>query len=378
MPSAVKFVLAAVVLAAVVLAAGLTPASAADRNLIFAIGLPPIHTWSKTLAYVDEHIEERSNGSLATEVFYGSLLNLKQGLLGVRDGIADAALLVPGYHPAEMPQVNLILDLAMLGHNATVLSAATSEYMFTCPECLAESEANGSVFLAMTSNAPYMLLTTEPMVTLESLRGKNIRSFSAFGRWVEYMDGIKMSLSANDIYDALSRGTLDANLHPATELYNLNFKDVAKYITRLPLGTYHGNQFNMNIDTWRGLTAEQRRLLLDLFAEAAALTTVQFQTFNDDILSGAGAEDGIQVLEPSPELVAATEQFIAEDMANMDAMARKNYGIMDAAPRIERFTALIEKWRGQLAGIDATDVAAVTALYKSEIWDKIDAATHGM
>ena len=373
MPSAVKFVLAAVVLAA-----GLTPASAADRNLIFAIGLPPIHTWSKTLAYVDEHIEERSNGSLATEVFYGSLLNLKQGLLGVRDGIADAALLVPGYHPAEMPQVNLILDLAMLGHNATVLSAATSEYMFTCPECLAESEANGSVFLAMTSNAPYMLLTTEPMVTLESLRGKNIRSFSAFGRWVEYMDGIKMSLSANDIYDALSRGTLDANLHPATELYNLNFKDVAKYITRLPLGTYHGNQFNMNIDTWRGLTAEQRRLLLDLFAEAAALTTVQFQTFNDDILSGAGAEDGIQVLEPSPELVAATEQFIAEDMANMDAMARKNYGIMDAAPRIERFTALIEKWRGQLAGIDATDVAAVTALYKSEIWDKIDAATHGM
>ena len=365
-------------MALALLAGGLTAANATAKDLTFAIGLPPIHTWSKTLAYVDEHIDERSGGALSTEVFYGSLLNLKQGLNGVRDGLADAALLVPGYHPAEMPQVNLILDLAMLGHNATVLSAATSEYMFTCPECLAESEANGSVFLAMTSNAPYMLLTTEPMTTLESLRGKNIRSFSAFGRWVEFIGGIKMSLSANDIYDALSRGTLDANLHPATELYNLNFKDVAKFITRLPLGTYHGNQFNMNIDTWRNLTTDERRLLLDLFAEASALTTVQFQTFNDDILNGGGAADGIQVLEPAPELVAATEQFIAEDMANMEVMARDNYGITDAEPRIARFTALIEKWRGQLAAIDATDVDAVTALYKREIWDRVDAATHGM
>jgi len=357
---------------------GLSTTNAAGKKLTFAIGLPPIHTWSKNYEYVDKHLKARSGGELTSEVYYGSLLNLKQSLTGLRDGIADSAMLVPGYHPAELPQTNLIIDLAMLGQNATVLSAAVSEYIFSCAECLEESEANGSVFVAMTANAPYMLLTTKPMTTLESLKGKKIRSFSAFGRWVEYMGGIKMSLSANDIYDALSRGTLDANLHPATELYNLNFKDVAKFVTRLPLGTYNGNQFNFNTRTWRSMTTEQRRLMLDMFAESAALTTVQFQTFNDEILATKAAADGIKVLEPSPELVARTRSFIEQDMANMDAMARKNYNIKDAPARIARFESLIEKWRGLLAKIDATDVGQVTALYKREIWDKVDAETHGM
>lgn len=175
-----------------------------------------------------------------------------------------------------------------------------------------------------------------------------------------------------------ARWTLDANLHPATELYNLNFKDVAKFITNLPLGTYNGNQYNFNINTWRELTDDQRRLMLDMFAEGAAMTTVEFQTFNDQILTTRAAEDGIQVVDPSPELVAATEKFIAEDMANMDAMAKENYNIQDAPARIARFEGLIEKWRGLLGTIDTTDVAAVTALYKKEIWDKVDAETHGM
>ncbi len=371
-----KLVISAVTTALMI--CGLSTAIAADRKLTFAIGLPPIHTWSKNYEYVDKHLEKRSGGKLESEVYYGSLLNLKQSLTGLRDGIADSAMLVPGYHPAELPKTNLIIDLAMLGHNATVLSAAVSEYIFSCPECLKESEANGSVFVSMTANAPYMLLTTKPMTTPESLKGKKIRSFSAFGRWVEYMGGIKMSLSANGIYDALSRGTLDANLHPATELYNLNFKDVAKYVTKLPLGTYNGNQFNFNTRSWRSMTTAERRLMLDMFAESAALTTVQFQTFNDEIITSKAAADGIKVVDPSPDLVAKTNAFIAQDMKNMDAMARKNYNIKDAPARIARFEGLIEKWRGLLAKIDATDVDQVTALYKKEIWDKVDASTHGM
>jgi hypothetical protein len=59
-------------------------------------------------------------------------------------------------------------------------------------------------------------------------------------------------------------------------------------------------------------------------------------------------------------------------------MALDNYGIKDAGARIATFKGLIEKWRGLIDGVDKTDVAAVTALYKQEIWDKVDAKTHGM
>lgn len=364
--------------AALMLAAGSAASPATAKDLTVAIGLPPVHMWAKVYDYIDENIEERSDGTLETEVYYGSLLNLKQSFTGLRDGIADMAMLVPGYHPAEMPQTNLMIDLAMLGDDAVVLSGAATEYMFTCPECLEESVDNGSIFFAMTANPAYMLQTVEPMDTVESLQGKKIRSFSAFGRWVEYVGGIKMSLSANDIYDSLSRGALDANMHPATELVGLNLKDVVKYVTRLPLGTYNGNQFNMNTDVWRGLTQEQRRELLDLHAEAAAYAAVEAETQNEDILNRIAAEEGIEVLEPSPELVALTAEFVAQDMTNMDQMAKDNYGIQDAPARIERFRGLIEKWRGLIANVDATDVAAVTEVYKREIWDKVDAGAHGM
>lgn len=365
-------------IAAAVVASGLTVAQAAERELTFAIGLPPNHMWSVVYDYVDEQIAERTEQALEAEVFYGSLLNLKQSLTGLRDGIADAAMLVPGYHPAEMPQTNLMVDLAMLGEDAVVLSAAASDYMFTCEECLQESIDNGSVFLAMTANPAYMLLSIEPMTTVESLQGKKIRSFSAFGRWVEHVGGIKMSMSANDIYDALSRGTLDANLHPAVELWGLNFKDVVKYVTRMPLGTYNGNQFNINTDVWRSLPVEQRAQILDLFAEGAALAAVKAQAENEEILDVKAAKEGIEVLDPSPELVAATEEFVEQDMANMEQMALDNYGIEDAGERIERFEGLIDKWRELLADVDTTDVEAVTQLYKQEIWDKIDPETYGM
>jgi TRAP-type C4-dicarboxylate transport system substrate-binding protein len=365
-------------LAAAMSVCAAAPALAAERDLTFAIGLPPIHMWATVYEYVDENLESRTNDALGVEVYYGSLLNLKQSLTGLRDGIADSAMLVPGYHPAEMPQTNLMVDLAMLGEDAVVLAAAASEYVFTCPACLKESEDNGSIFIAMTANPAYMLQTVKPMVTLEDVKGKKIRSFSAFGRWVEYVGGIKMSLTANDIYDALSRGALDANMHPATELVGLNLKDVVKYVTRLPLGTYNGNQFNFNTKSWRSLSPELRRNMLDLFAEAAAKAAVEAQTQNDEILDVSAAKDGIEVLEPSPDLVAATKAFVAQDMAAMEQMALDNYGIKDAGARIATFKGLIEKWRGLIDGVDKTDVAAVTALYKQEIWDKVDAKTHGM
>ncbi|WP_420394731.1 C4-dicarboxylate TRAP transporter substrate-binding protein [Acuticoccus sp.] len=363
---------------AATIAIGATAGTASAEELSLAIGLPPIHPWSMTYTYVDENIEEATGGKYSAEVYYGSLLNLKQSLTGLRDGIADAAMLVPGYHPAEMPHTNLVVDLAMLGDDSVSVAGAVMEYMFTCPECLEESEDNGSVFVAMNVNPVYMLQTMEPMTTPEDLQGKKIRSFSAFGRWVEYVGGIKMSMSANDIYDALSRGTLDANMHPASELYSLNFKDVVKYITNLPLGTYNGNQFNFNIDTWQAMPEEDRRAIFELFAEAVAHAQVGAENFNDEVLATRAPADGIEVVEPSPELVALTERFIEDDLAKMDEMARENYGIEDAPARIERFQGLVDRWKSLTSEIDDSDPEAVATLYKREVFDKVDMANHGL
>lgn len=355
-----------------------TMASEAEE-LTFAIGLPPSHSWSEAYKYMEEHLAERTNGTLEPKVFYGSLLNLQQALTGVRDGIAQVGFLVPGYHPAELPQTNLIVDLAMVGDDAPVMSAATTEYLFTCPECMAEYKNQGSVFTGMSSNSPYMILSKGPMTTLDSLKGKKLRSFSAFGRWAEYVGAIKVSMSANDIYEALSQGVIDANLHPPSELYNLNFADVVTHVTRLPLGTYQGNSlFNVNNGVWASWTPEQRAAFLEVAAEANAYSSVKHEQFNQQVLNEKAPAGGIKVVEPSPELTAKTREFVEQDLKGIAELAAERYGIDDAQARIDRYRELVKKWKTLLGGIDASDWKQVAELYKKEIYGKVDPASFGM
>jgi len=82
--------------------------------------------------------------------------------------------------------------------------------------------------------------------------------------------------------------------------------------------------------------------MLDLFAEAAALTTLVFQRFNNKILCPKTSQDGIEVLEPFPELVELTERFIMEDSVLI--LIKWPYSIQDAPEGVHRFQNLIMRW----------------------------------
>ena len=91
-----KLVISAVTTALMI--CGLSTAVAADKKLTFAIGLPPIHTWSKNYEYVDKHLEARSGGKLESEVYYGSLLNLKQSLTADQCAVKPPSCHDPSHH----------------------------------------------------------------------------------------------------------------------------------------------------------------------------------------------------------------------------------------------------------------------------------------
>lgn len=367
------------ILAATALSVAFTGAAHA-KELRFAIGVPDKFTIVKAMQYFEDTIPGRTNGEITAKLFTGSsLMSFSETLTGVRDGIADMGYVVSAYHRAELPESNLIGDLGMTGAHPIVMAGAASEYCFTDAECTDEYQRMGQVFLGFASTPPYRLISKEPLETLDDIQGKKIRSFSAYGRWAQDLGGTQVNLPAGEIYEAFTQGTIDVNMHPYEALVTLNLADVAKYVTDIQLGTFYINAlFNTNQDLWQSLSAEKRIAIMDTAAEgigrAASATFVEDQQFHN----GGAAALGVTVVQPDQAVIDATQAFLAKDVPGIAQLNEEQFGVTGAAPKIDRFRALIAKWEGLVAGVDAADPAAVASLFQANLFGGIDKSTYGM
>ena len=194
------------------------------------------------------------------------------------------------------------------------------------------------------------------------------------------MGAVAMSITPNEIFEAMSQGNLDGALVPVSELTNLRLVDVVKHITLdAPMGTYHGMEIlNMNRNTWRSLTDAQRRAVLDSAAIGSAVISQRYLGDVERNFAEAKKKN-IQVHRAAPDLVAKSKAFAEADLGNVAASAEKDYGIKDAAAKAARFRQLVQKWEKLIpADIDKADPKVLSDIYQREIYSKIDPKTFGM
>ena len=354
--------------------AALAAQSASAEQIRIAVGLTGDNPLVNGMHRFAEQLEAETRGKWTGRIFEMSLLNLAESMTGVRDGVAEVTYVVPAYHRAEFGLTNLIVDMATATTDPVVMSAAASEYVFNCPECLAEYAAEGQVFMGLSAIGPYYLQSNEPLTEPGDFTGKTIRGFGPFGRWVEAMGASPVVMSANDVYEAFSQGQIDGNTHTPETLQSQSWGEVVDYLLLEPIGIYAGNaNFNTNRELWNKLPVEERRAFLNAAAYGHAWTTVTYDGVNRGFLADL-ASVGAKGVEASEEIARRSEAFRAGDG---DAVARINtdqHGIGDASERVARFRELVAKWEGLIAGIDRSDVNAVVELYRKEIFDPIDPA----
>ena len=223
------------------------------------------------------------------------------------------------------------------------------------------------------------MLCTQPIRTLDDLKGKKFRSAANnFARWAEYFGGIAVSLPANDVYEAMGQGVVDCAMMSATELSNFSLFDVTKAVTTgIPGGVFAGVATNnVNTEVWRSLTTEQRATMIKASAYAQADFTWKFYADAKANLEAAPSK-GIEIIKASPEIVAASEEFVKQDMKTTAEQYERDYGVSDAAAKIEIMRKLIEKWKPLTEGM-ADDTDRLAQLYWDEIYSKVDPATYGM
>jgi TRAP-type C4-dicarboxylate transport system substrate-binding protein len=356
---------------AVALAACVAVTPAVARDLSMAPGFAPGSIVNQGAEAFANKVTELTGGDITFTIHPLTLLSVPQMLNGVRDGVADVGTILPMVFAAQFADVNLISDLAMLGTYAPAMAGATTEYILTCEPCLAEYEKNNVVYLGSGSTPEYGIQSTRPFTAAEDLRGAKLRSPNAtFNRWIEHFGGVALTLPGNEIFEAVKQGVVSGALLSSGELRNIRMIDIVTDVTvGVPGGTYNTiNIANVNRDLWQELTPEQRKAMVAAGAHAIAETTVGYVKDGAAALEAARAQ-GIKVHEASPEFVAASQEFVKQDLAKIATLAGER-GVQDAEAKIARFSDLVTKWQGLTDGVELS-AEALGELYRKEIFEPL-------
>lgn len=353
-------------------------ATVAEERVTISSWTSPKHPTSKGHQIYADLTEAEFPDAFEFKVFNGgALLGAKPTMSGLRDGVAQMGILALTYFKAELPHAQMIADMALLGDNQYVMNGATTEFvMLNCAPCRAEFSKNGIVMLGGLSTAPYVLISKEPIVTIEDMKGVKLRTGgSAWDRWAVSVGATPVGVPSSEMHDALGHGVVDAAVQPIGALKSHSLIDVAKHLTTLPLGTYHSaGNFFVGKGFWEGLSTEQKSQFLANIPLASALTEKGYGDVDEEVLKEA-AGLGLTVHEPSAELLANITAFRTMDLADIAKIAKEKHGIENPGPLLDTYVALIEKWAALVEPING-DADAYAALLEQEIYSKIDVATY--
>lgn len=372
-----------------VLTAGALLAGVAEaRNLRYAVGYPPGTIGAEAGAVYADALKEFSGGDLTARVYPLSLLNFREATEGIRQGIADGAWVVLPYFPKEFPHANMIAELSMMlelsdsnsEKGGLAFAGAMSEYIFLkCPECVNEFAQHGHVFAGSSASSPYNLICTKPVTSVADVKGTRIRDGGPqYSRWMRAFGAHGVAMSANDVFSALSQGVVDCTATPVSDLNNFRLMDVATHVTvGAPGGVAAGIAANnTNIGTWRSLSADQRRALLRASAVLSAEIAWRFLDEAKVAVEQARKNKRISVLEPEPELVEATRDFIRGDLGGITSSYSERYGVKRGDEIVAEFTPLLEKWIKLVEPVNSSKELA--ELYWQEAYSKVDVEKYGL
>lgn len=357
------------------MASVLAPVSALAEEVRIVMGASGDGALQRGMRLFAEKIEEGTGGAYTGKVFAGTLLSYAETTEGLTNGTAQIGYMVPAYVRGEFPLTNYAIDIVATVVEPVVVGGAMTEFIFTCEPCLDEFKRRNQAFTGFAVVSSYVLMSKTKLEDVSDLKGMKIRGFSAFNKLVGQWDANAIAVNVGEVYEALSSGRLEGNIHLWDIIKSYSLGDHVEYVYDAPIGIYGGNSmFNINLDFWKSLSPENKKVFLNAANDALAYATVNY-TANDRKLAANAAELNVMEMETPVSIRESIDLFRENNIKEVIAAAQEDDTIPDANDHGDRLLALIEKWRGLVKGIDQTDVDAVAKLYQEQIYDKVDLST---
>lgn len=234
-------------------------AHAQDVTLRLSHWLPPQHAVALTgIGPWAESITEASNGSIKFEIFPAQQLGSAPDHYDMtRDGIVDIGYVNPGYTAGRFPIFELI-GVPFEASSGVRGGKAIHEWY---QGAYAEKEMGDVYFCLVNPHEPGRFHGKDPIKVPADVSGLSVRpAHSTMARFVNFLGGSSVQVSAPGAREAIEKGTADAITFPYEAMEIFGLKEVTKFHNDLPL--YLSAQVLLfNLSTYNGLTDDQQAVI---------------------------------------------------------------------------------------------------------------------
>jgi TRAP-type transport system periplasmic protein len=153
-------------------------------------------------------------------------------------------------------------------------------------------------------NVPFHIYLNRKIDKLD-FTGLKIRVTPVYKDIVEALGGAAITTAPGEVYTALERGVVDGYGWPATGIFDLGWEKVTKFRVEPAFYSVEVGVL-VNLDSWKGLSEAQRKILTDAAAWLEGLDAENVAVIKAEVERQSKA--GIQALDFGP---AESQRFIA-------------------------------------------------------------------
>ena len=230
--------------------------------LRFTSHVPQSHGFFPVFTSFFQRLEEETQGGLRIEPMWNGLLHGPlDGFKACITGLTDYTHGYVTYQPGSFHLMHG-LQLPFMFPNSPVASLVAEELY---PRFFkSEYEAMGVYLATCDSTSPYQVISREPVLTLEDLRGLKIRATGGIVAEI-YRDlgAVPVVMAAAEVYPAFQRGIVDAVSLGVPDIASYRLQEVGKFLTRVDLNVTV-LQYCLNRRSFDALPDDLRQTFYDL------------------------------------------------------------------------------------------------------------------
>jgi TRAP-type C4-dicarboxylate transport system substrate-binding protein len=235
----------------------------------------PLHDWAADM-------EKKTNGRWKIKLHYGGVLAPpKENYDGIKAGMFEAAGICSAYTPGKNP-LHTVSELPFIAPNENKDIIQLMVELWKHPALKKELLKWNAVPLLPSALCQYHLMGNKPVRTVEDLKGARIRIGGLQAKVLKEFGAVPTLVPAPEVYEAVSRGTIDLVGFPWTYSYG-SYKtyEVSKYVS-LPMSLGTMSCFYIaNKDAWDALPEEFKKYHMEWYYKSPEIWAAEFKKADD-------------------------------------------------------------------------------------------------
>lgn len=236
--------------------------------LKFADFSPPGTARTDALKWFGDEVEKRTNGQVKFEFYWSEALIKSANMMdSLKSGLVNGVAWLPSYGPTKTPLMN-VGSMPFLGKTMLGAHRAFQNLIETEPLMQAELAAWDAKLLWVVPMAATQVYSNKPIKSLADFKGLKIRSLGYAEIPFKVMGAATVTIPMPEMYEALQRGTVDAEFTALHAWYGYGHADVTKYILKDHLGFLPSFLHFISKSTYDKLTPEQQKIIDEVRIDA--------------------------------------------------------------------------------------------------------------